>query len=121
MLHLVGIRQVILYVTDMAKSVEFYEKTFDLSHVYPSESADWGSEKWVTMDAGEFSLALHAGGSGVRNADFDLVFYTDNIESVHEQLVARGAECTGINRPHPGVAFFSLKDPDGFSITISQS
>ena len=119
MSSLVGVRQVILYVADMARSVEFYEKVFELPHVYPHASENWGAEHWVTFDAGGFSLALHSGGTGTGHSDFDLVFFTPDIQSAHADLVKKGAECSEIKEPHPGVAFFSLIDPDGFSLTVS--
>lgn len=61
--------EVILYVQDMARQVQFYREVLGLPVTEPRNVTDFSGEFWVVLDAGSFRLVLHGGGQGRLGAD----------------------------------------------------
>jgi catechol 2,3-dioxygenase-like lactoylglutathione lyase family enzyme len=109
-----GLIEVIVYVRDMPRAVEFYRDILGLRVTYPAGPADYGAEHWVTLDTGACTLALHAGGQGQAGADAPkIVFQVAEVESAREALVARGVTLGPVRQAAPGVRVCDGRDPDG--------
>lgn len=108
-----GGSQVILYVTDMARSVAFWRDEVGLTLTHPLDSSDMGSEAWVTFDAVGFELALHSGGDPDRHLGPAFSFFVEDLEEAVKDLESRGVWHDGIRSPRPGVSFCPVHDPDG--------
>lgn len=106
--------QVILYVTDMAASVEFWSSKIGLELVSPeSVPQDWSHEHWVVLNAGSFELCLHPGGVYVAESPCSFSLVVDDLAAALAEISAKGVNHSGILNPHPGVTFAELRDPDG--------
>ena len=113
------INQVVIYVSDMGRSVAFYRDGLG----FPVRSE---SESWSEIDAGALTLALHITSEAPVNAGWlaagsaDVQVAVDNIEAARRRLIDRG-----IDAPEPmvmediGLAIVQVHDPDGLTITIS--
>lgn len=110
--------QVSLYVSDMARSVEFYRDKLGLTVTY-SDGEDFAGQFWVTLGDEGCSLALHSGGAG-QTADLTpaISFMSDDVEGARSSLIAKGVKLSEIEEPHPGVKFCSGQDPDGHRFFI---
>lgn len=117
-----------IVVRDVAASSKWYQELIGL------EGAHGGDEFEMLMDGHDVALLLHhadvaehpalsapeegAAGSGVL-----LYFSVDDVEAVFQRANAMGADV--IDEPHENplarAVEFSLRDPDGYALTVSRS
>ena len=115
-----GLIEVILYVKDMNKMVQFYRDVLDLRLTDPTliNPAD---ENWVTFETGNCLLALHSGGKGDVGTDAPrIVFRVQDIKSARFQLLEAGITVGEIQSPTPGIAVCDARDPEGNSFSIEE-
>jgi predicted enzyme related to lactoylglutathione lyase len=114
-----GLIEIILYVQDMHAQVVFYRDNFGLSVSYPSELPDYGTESWVTLNTGQCTLALHAGGSKRFGQDAPkIVFGVGDIHAAHDELLGRGVRLGEVRPAAPGVWVCDGIDPEGNKFSI---
>jgi len=120
-----GVNHIIVMVTDMSKSIEFYEMVLGLK-------SKLRSDFWTEFQVGDLTLALHGGGqprdqrqpgahssaAGTASISFDV----EDVEKVHSDLVARGMIFTlaPTIRQNEGIKLAVGQDPDGFEICFAQ-
>ena len=115
-----GLIEVILYVKDMNKMVQFYRDVLDLRLTDPTliNPAD---ENWVTFETGNCLLALHSGGKGDVGTDAPrIVFRVQDIKSARFQLLEAGVTAGEIRSPAPDIAVCDAKDPEGNPFSIEE-
>lgn len=115
-----GLIEVILYVKDMNKMVQFYRDVLDLRLTNPT-IMDPADENWVTFETGNCLLALHSGGKGNTGADAPkIVFRVQDIMSARFQLLESGVAAGEIRSPTPGIAVVDARDPEGNPFSIEE-
>lgn len=123
--NLSGISHVIVMVSDMAKSIDFYKNTIGFELKFHSDN-------WTEFAMGSVSLALHGGGTkrdknqtepheskaGTASINFDV----KNVESTYQELSSRGVKFTlpPTARQNEGIMLAVAQDPDGFEICFAQ-
>lgn len=106
--------EVVIFVEDMARQVRFYTEVLGLQSTSPTSPEAAGSEKWVTLQSGACTLALHAGGHRQFGEDApQFYFYVDDIEAARAELVSKGLAMSAINCPDGHSYFCSGQDPEG--------
>jgi hypothetical protein len=109
------ITRVILYVKNVPRIADFYERYFDM-HRLPG-----GTDKWTELAAssGGCTIALHKASVGQKSgAAIKLVFGVDDIRSF-KTAKERDGLSFGVIHQAEGVEFSNTKDPAGNSIQIS--
>lgn len=112
--------QVIVYVSDMQRSIAFYQDLLGLTLI--SES-----DQWSEFKAGEFHIALHSsqqhdevqGESNVTAGNAELVFEVEDINKACAEIQQKGGAVEGpqvMEGLNVQVAF--LRDPDGMAIEL---
>jgi catechol 2,3-dioxygenase-like lactoylglutathione lyase family enzyme len=118
----------ILYVQDVEKSIEFYERAFGLERKFIVPGGSYGEllTGSTTLSFASKELAasnLKAGfiESSIRNKPFaiEIGFTTTDVEGVYQKAVKEGAvpESKASLKPH-GQTVAYVRDPDGFLIEI---
>ena len=121
------LRYVMVNVSDMTQSLEFYRDKLGLTSRFESE---W----WSEFDTGATTLALHHGvkrdsasnsateKEPVAGTSF-IGFDVESVDEVYEALSAKGV--TFLSEPETkeqeGIRSTNCLDPDGLTVTISQS
>lgn len=114
--------QVILYVSNMGRSVEFYQDKLGLPVSYPGPEANLAEQFWVTLSTGGFEIALHAGRESGPPAEAPaLVFLVEDLEAAVRDVTDHGVTLTEITEPHPGVKLCNGRDPDGHVFFLKQA
>jgi predicted enzyme related to lactoylglutathione lyase len=99
--------EVVVYVRDMQRAIEFYRNVIGLE-------VEFESAGWTTFHTGPCMLALHATESReCGTGEPDPTFLVADADAERERLVAAGVEVTGIREPVAGVHVFDARDPDG--------
>ena len=115
-----GLIEVIFFVKDMNKMVQFYRDVLDLP-LTNSAVSDHTGENWVTFESGSCLLALHSGGKGDLSPDAPkIVFRVQDIKSARFQLLESGVTAGEIRSPAQGVSVCDAKDPEGNSFSIEE-
>ncbi len=114
---------IIVYVSDMDRSLAFYRDTLGL----PLKSTSPG---WTEFDTGTTMIVLHATPAS-KPADqpgrtpagvAQLGFIVEDLQSVYETLKAQDVVFAMPPRlQSSGVTLAVLRDPDGLGITLQQS
>lgn len=109
--------EVILYVQDMEKMVEFYTETIGLE--IASGDAEHG---FVAFDTGTCQLCLHAG----RDGDLGpyapkVVFEVEDVADTREDLAERGVSVGEIRAAGPTGVVCDATDPEGNSFSVESS
>jgi len=112
-LTVTGIPMVLIYVTDVLKSVKWYETTLDLPVLYQDEG-------FASLGIGEQRLGLHTGDTGGDRAGSTPVFSVDDYPTSKAKLESRGCEFYFENET-PNAIFGSFKDPDGNALQIMEN
>lgn len=114
---------VLVYVSDMKRSLNFYQDVLGL----PVHSA---TPHQIEFDTGTTKLVLHRtpGGDVAPSHDArppagvgQIVFLVDNLQQSYEFLRAKGVIFSQIPQLQPsGVKLAVFHDPDGFGINLQQ-
>jgi hypothetical protein len=73
---------------------------------------------WCEFDAGAARIALHSGPSSPGRKGPKIVFYAQDVATLRETLVARGARFGKVREGDP-LCLCDGKDPDGNPIQLS--
>lgn len=118
----------ILYVKDVTKSIEFYEKAFGFRRKFVVPGNSYGELLTgdTTLSFASIELAktnLKNGFIECSNNDkpfaIEIAFTTDNVEEVYSNAIKEGAvpEAAAAYKSH-GQTVAYVRDPDGFLIEI---
>lgn len=109
----------VLQVSDVAASVEFYQRLGFESH------GAWGEPPaFCIVQRGDVTLALDLSrdGSVPVNQWWAAYVYVDDAESLRAEFVAEGLAPTATNRPQDyGCIDFDIVDPDGHRLAFGQA
>ncbi|BAK66832.1 glyoxalase-family protein [Sphingobium sp. SYK-6] len=118
-------RYTILYVENVAASIDFYERAFGLERLFLHESGDYGE-----MSTGDTKLAfssvslMQSLGKAPGKADpsapvFEIAFETQDVPAALERALAAGAALRQAARVEPwGQTTSYVSDPDGYLVEI---
>jgi len=122
-IHLQAPDRLVIYVSDMERSVAFYRDILGLPLKFSSPG-------WSEFNNSGTTLALHRhlnpGGEDVQAAhaaagQATLIFVVDDLQATYETLKAEGAHFSMEPQKQPtGLTFAILPDPDGFTVTLQQ-
>ncbi|MBV8855420.1 MAG: VOC family protein [Acidobacteria bacterium] len=106
---------IILMVSDMRRSVEFYRDALGLTLKFESPG-------WAEFQTGETTLALHpAGAQAGAPGAFSLGFMVDDLEETYGVLSARGVSFNAPPAEREGAGRLAVcADPDGHPISLSE-
>jgi lactoylglutathione lyase len=119
----------ILYVRDVAASVEFYERAFQQPCRLLHESG-----QYAELETGPTTLAfaahelaadnlpdgLEPGASGTASDAFEVCFVTEDVEGAFARAVEAGAEAVSEPQVKPwGQQTSYVRDPDGTLVEIA--
>lgn len=104
---------VIVYVSDMERSFEFYQRKLGLT----PRSLEI-NEFWNEFHTANSVIALHSGGGEKPAGAPAISLIVENLESAREECNSRGCGFGAIENPHPGVSFCHTTDPDGVVIFL---
>ena len=113
----------IVMVSNMDRSIAFYRDVLGLP-------LRFASQEWTEFATGEATLALHPAASA--NPDRSpsarapagqcrLGFSTDDLDTFHAQMVAKGVPCLRPPSDEHGTRLAAYADPDGLPFSIAQS
>jgi catechol 2,3-dioxygenase-like lactoylglutathione lyase family enzyme len=114
---------IMIIVSDMKRSVEFYRDKLGLQLKFESP-------EWTEFITGDTTLALHGGGErgerlqGKKRAGTCSVgFNVENLDQTYEQLKSRGVHfmMAPQAREGEGIKLAVALDPDGLEISFAQS
>lgn len=118
----------ILYVKDVTKTIEFYEKVFDLKRKFISEPGEYGE-----LSTGEVTLAfakqdfinnqLHGGFVESRISSpplgMEIAFATDDVQKLYDKAIKAGAKEVKLAETKPwGQTVAYIRDLNGFLVEI---
>lgn len=119
------INHIIVMVSDMNQSIEFYQNIMGFQLKFRSDN-------WTELDAGSVTFALHGGGkqkikneaephgnwAGTASISFDV----NDVEKIHRELSAKGVTFTlpPTLRQGEGIKLAIAQDHDGFEICFAQ-
>ena len=105
-------------VSDLKKSMEFYEKALGLKEVRRIEKDDF-TIVYVGNEETDFVLELtwlkdHPQKYNLGECEFHLAFKTDDYEAAHALHSEMGCICY----ENPGMGIYFIQDPDGYWLEI---
>lgn len=117
---------VMVTVSDMSRSVEFYQDKLGIKLKFQSEF-------WTEFQTETTTLALHGGGKPLeRSPDYDpkatyagvctMGFNVENLDQVYQELTARGVifVMPPTIQEQEGIKLAVCIDPDGLSISFAE-
>lgn len=114
-----------IQVSDLGKSAVFYSMIMGISVLH--ERLIEGPVYWMDLEC-RTGLNLDNNSRNKQNPDWDesqqhlFMLQTENIETAYEHVLKMEAEIVSeIENPHPGLAFFRFRDPDGNVLMVTQS
>ncbi|MEL6403074.1 MAG: VOC family protein [Chloroflexota bacterium] len=113
-----GVYQITLFIKDMSVMVAFYRDIMKL--VVNSPQDDYSDVNWVTLQAGNITLALHAGRKDnvARDHTPQICFLVDDVEEERQRLIEAGIHVDPITEVSPQVRFALARDPEGNLFSI---
>ena len=115
------LREVILYVQDMASQVEFYRDVLGLDVLHPADLNDSTMEHTVAFDTGACSLCLQAGGAKDLGEDAPrIVFHMEEVEAARDALLDMGVRLGDLRSAGPGVTICDGTDPEGNPFSLER-
>ena len=118
----------IIYVSDVPKSIAFFENAFGFSKKFVDDSGDYGE-----LDTGETTLSFAAHSLGESNLPngyvaidssdkplgMEIAFVTDEIETAHQKAIAAGAIEIAAPKAKPwGQIVSYVRCPDGTLVEL---
>jgi len=113
----------ILYVEDVATTLDFYSRAFGIEHKMLHEAGDYGE-----LQTGETTLAFASRQmlqdmgktpAAPSNPTFEIALTTDNVEAAVERAVAAGATLVDAPKAMPwGQTIAYVSDNSGFMVEI---
>ena len=107
-------------VSDLQRSLAFYEEALGLTEVRRKAAAD-GSYIIVYVANAESSFELeltwlrdHPGANDLGECEFHLAFQADDYEAAHQKHAAMGCICF----ENPAMGIYFIQDPDGYWLEI---
>jgi len=107
-------------VSDLGRSLQFYEEALGLTEVRRKEAAD-GSYVivFVANAEADFELELtwlrdHEGPYDLGEGEFHLAFRTEDMAAAHAKHEAMGCICF----ENPAMGIYFIEDPDGYWLEI---
>jgi catechol 2,3-dioxygenase-like lactoylglutathione lyase family enzyme len=111
--------EVILYVRDMKAQVSFYRDVLGIPVKEPTGDEDLSELKWVELDTGSCTLALHGGGEGRLGKDAPkVVFRVYDVAASRASLLQDGVKMGDVRSPGPGIQVCDGWDPEGNRFSI---
>ena len=110
--------QVILVAKDVDAMVKFYRDIVGLEVTHPVQIDDLSNENWVTLQAGDCTLAIHGGGEIRAGGSAILSFKVDDLDYVFWDLKKRGVEIDEPREVGPGVRAAKARDPEGNTVSF---
>jgi lactoylglutathione lyase len=119
----------ILYVEDVPRSLDFYERALGLERRFLHESGDYGE-----LETGATALAFATHGLAASNLPdlydgatqnggrppFEVCFVTEDVEGAYERAVVAGADAVTEPKTKPwGQDVAYVRDPDGNLIELA--
>src|SRR5215469_8703101 len=113
---------IIVYVSDMQRSTNFYRDVLGLPLKFSSPG-------WTEFNTGETTIALHTTGGQTSSSQPGLPpagqaqigFMVDDLQGIYETLKAQDVHFSlPPQRQTSGVTLAVLNDPDGLGITLQQ-
>lgn len=118
----------VLYVPDVLKTIEFYEKAFGLKRTFVADTAEFGqldtgstalSFAAIDLITGEIPGGFIAGDAKQQPLGMEVAFATENVEEAYQAAVNAGA--TEVSRPAVkpwGQTVGYVRDLNGFLVEI---
>jgi predicted enzyme related to lactoylglutathione lyase len=114
------IGSVFVHVTDLRRSAEWYSMVMGLPVL--EERLNGGPVYWVELKNGTGMILDDNRNNDSESPRVLFNYKTSDIEESYRYLEQMGAQLLfPIERPHPGLAYFSFADPDGNAIMVTQS
>ena len=111
-----SISAVTIVVSEMARSVRFYE-ALGFERLYGGEDAEFSS---YGVGAGYLNLALREGPVDVAGWG-RTIFYVDDVDAMHARVVAAGYAPEFTPRDAAwGERYFHVRDPDGHELSFAR-
>ena len=110
----------ILYVDDVAASLDFYERALGQRRRFVHESG-----QYAELDTGDTVLALAAHELAAANLagaqpTFEVCFVTDDVQGAFDRAITEGAEAVTAPQTKPwGQDVAYVRDPDGNLIELA--
>lgn len=104
----------ILYVTDFAKALNFYENTLGLTLSYPA------SDGWAEFKTGDSTLSIHAGRdmASTTKGICSVGFHVADFDAAMARLAGKGVVMGKPFSPCSDTRVSSFSDPDGNELSI---
>ncbi len=115
-------KQLIVYVNDMDKMINFYRDLIGLTIAYPQVD-DFTDQTYVAFGTGEATFALHAGKDS-SDTPLDAPKYNfevENIELARQNLINQGVDMKEIINATPTKLISSGRDPEGNGFFIEMT
>lgn len=116
----------VLLCDDLASSLHFYVHTLGFDAIDHKEHG--GKEDWHFLRRGRAEIILSE--SGEAPSQIDVIerdrkaayyFFPDDLEALHEELMAKGAHASPVRMTADAMSEFELLDPDGHVLVFGQS
>jgi len=114
------LREVILFVDDMEKALDFYVGKLGLRLRNFHSVQEASKSPWVELESGTTRLDLHKSNEAPKVRKVGLVFIVPQITKSREVLVARGIEFGEIRDIAPGILECAASDPFGNQVSLIQ-
>jgi catechol 2,3-dioxygenase-like lactoylglutathione lyase family enzyme len=110
------ISAVTLKVTNMARSVRFYNEILRLEVIYGGPDSSFTSLRTAGAQDAILNLEQGASSSGWGR----LIFYVKDVDQVWAHLKARGLDAPQPRNASWGERYFHMQDPDGHELSFAK-
>ena len=119
--RIIGIDHVSVYVSDLAKSGQFYEEVFGLTTKCPQYAAPEPCLLVVPSEQRVFLKPVPAQKNGtVKNWLAEVAFATNDLKAMRRYLLAHGVHPGSVRIESDGARSFRVRDPEGNAIAFVQ-